>query len=73
MAAGIATANGIRATTPESLFKTGITDPNNYHPFAVAHDGRRFLILVRLKAQDLAPITMVLNWSEGLKQRVPRR
>jgi serine/threonine protein kinase/Tol biopolymer transport system component len=66
MAAGIETANGIHPTTPGSLFKTGITAPNNYHPFAVAHDGRRFLIPVRLNTQDFAPITVVLNWPAKL-------
>jgi hypothetical protein len=66
MAAGIETAHGIHATTPRSLFNTGITVPNDYHPFAVAHDGRRFLMPVRLNTQDFAPITVVLNWPAKL-------
>ena len=68
MAAGIETANGIHTATPGSLFKTGITVPNNYHPFAVAHDGRRFLIPVRLTTLDFAPITVVLNWPAKLRR-----
>jgi Tol biopolymer transport system component len=66
MAAEIETANGIHATTPGSLFKTGITGTRDYHPFAVAHDGRRFLMPVRLNTQNFAPITVVLNWPAKL-------
>jgi len=66
MAAEIETANTIRATTPRSLFKTDLTSIRNYHPFAVAHDGWRFLIPVRLDTQDFAPITVVLNWPAKL-------
>ena len=72
MAAGIETANGIHSTTPRSLFKTSLTIPNNYHTFAVAHDGRRFLLPVRLNTQDFASITVVLNWPAKLPSHARR-
>jgi hypothetical protein len=39
----------------------------------VTPDGQRFLINVPADDTPLSPITIVLNWQEELKQRVPTR
>ena len=46
MAAGIDTTKAFAATVPQPLFRTGLTNAGSFHPYAVAKDGRRFLIPV---------------------------
>ena len=59
---------------PELLFQTqvpaGVT-PNRTH-YVPSRDGRRFLVNMALDTVA-SPITVVLNWQEELKQRVPTR
>jgi hypothetical protein len=45
-----------------------------YRPYLydVTADGQRFVVNVRTAGEAL-PITVVLNWQEELKQRVPTR
>ena len=66
MAAGIDTTKAFAATVPHSLFRTGLTDPGTFHPYAVANGGNRFLIPVRREAPGSMPITVVLNWPATL-------
>ena len=57
---------------PEVLFEGPYLD-SGVGPFAgydVTPDGERFLMMKKATA-DEAPITIVLNWFEDLKQRVP--
>ena len=73
MSATIETSRGFAATLPARLFQTNLHHaPNNFNPYAVANDGR-FLIPVILNPQGPTPITVLLNWQEELKQRVPTR
>jgi serine/threonine protein kinase/Tol biopolymer transport system component len=66
MAAGIDTTTAFAATVPHMLFRTGLTEAGNFHPYAVAKDGQRFLIPVRREAPGSTPITVVLNWPATL-------
>jgi serine/threonine protein kinase len=38
------------------------------YPYSVSSDGARFLVNARVEATNLAPMTVVLNWQEGLKK-----
>ena len=61
------------AGAPKKLFHTGISDSfsssNNISGFAVAANGQRFLIDAPLGEQIPAPITVMLNWTAGLKRQ----
>ena len=73
-----ANASALEAGVPKELFETRYvnlvhTIGGNYHTFAVAPDGRRFLILRQATpSSDEAPpspIAVVLNWTAGIKGR----
>ena len=53
---------------PEPLFQTRVTG-NRTH-YVPSRDGQRFLVNEALDAVA-SPITVVVNWQEELKQRVP--
>ncbi|MHC4173217.1 MAG: protein kinase domain-containing protein [Planctomycetota bacterium] len=57
------------AGIPKALFEThiGLIRRN---PYLVTGDGQRFLIITPVE-QTTSPITVVLNWFEELKRRVP--
>jgi hypothetical protein len=40
--------------------------------YAVSSDGQRFLVIEPI-VEPAKPMTVVLNWQEELKQRVPTR
>ena len=61
MAAEVDTTKGFRAAVPTSLFPTNF-EQNNYRPYAVSRDGRRFLIPVRVDPSGPEPISVLLNW-----------
>ena len=57
---------------PQLLFVTQIKHSLIYPPqYDVSPDGQRFLINTLLEEEDAASITLVLNWFEELKERVP--
>ncbi len=66
----------LEAGVPKALFDTGYVDAGhpsgNYHAYAVSPDGRRFVIRGRASAvAEVAPpssITVVLNWTAGLRK-----
>jgi hypothetical protein len=70
----------VDAGAPVALFPTRLAAGGNISSagflaraqYAVAPDGR-FLMNVALGDPIASPITVVLNWSEELKQRVPTR
>jgi Tol biopolymer transport system component len=62
MAAGIYTTKKSVATIPQRLFQTGLTTCGNQRPYAVAKDGRKFLIPIPRDTVGATPITVVLNW-----------
>jgi hypothetical protein len=64
------------AGAPTRLFDTGYTSLNHpvtggggFHPYAPSADGQRFLIPIMAPhdAEPPAPITVVLNWTVGIK------
>ena len=74
MAVDIATQPGFSADKPRMLFEgqytpTAATIPN----YDVSPNGQRFLMLKPPEQTDVAPtqISVVLNWLEELKQKVP--
>jgi len=48
------------------LFQMSTTGTN--HRYAVSADGQRFLINSALEQATSGPITVVLNWTAGLKK-----
>jgi hypothetical protein len=41
--------------------------------FDVSRDGRRFLMLKPQRVYEPIPLSVIVNWTEELKQRVPTR
>ena len=63
MAAHVRPAATFQTSAPKALFKV----PSGVLPtWDVTPDGKRFLVLVRVQQNAPAPITVVLNWREGL-------
>jgi Tol biopolymer transport system component len=59
------------AGTPVPLFTTNLFEvsaPQSGFNYCVTGDGRRFLVNSSLGEQASSPVTVVLNWSEGLKR-----
>jgi hypothetical protein len=67
------TASLLEVAVPQPLFATRIKEPRGLPAihYDVSLDGRRFLINSEIEDADTAPITLVLNWFEELKERVP--
>ncbi len=61
MVAGIDPATGFRVKAPQSLFRTGIGQNQNNHPYVVTKDGQRFLV-ARNDDPNFSQMTVVLNW-----------
>jgi hypothetical protein len=64
----VETANGFVAKIPEPLFPTGLSLVTQ-RPYAVAHDGQRFLMPVPIDPRGVPPITVVLNWQMKLPKQ----
>jgi hypothetical protein len=71
-----------KAGTVHALFKTNpgfanhvnASGPTTDIPYDVTEDGQRFLFTERIaNGIQQIPISVVLNWQEELKQRVPTR
>ena len=57
---------------PQVLFVTQIKHLfSDFSQYDVSPDGKRFLINTLLEEEDATSITLVLNWFEELKERVP--
>jgi Tol biopolymer transport system component len=77
MAVPVTTEGRFEAGTPTALFATRL-DPigvpiSGRKQYVVSADGMRFLLNQPRPDAPPAPITVVLNWSEELKQHVPTR
>jgi len=70
MSVEVKAAPKFEATVPKALFQTRIfaVSAQFAHYYDVAPDGRRFLINSQLQETASAPITVVMNWREGLKK-----
>src|SRR5262249_50597850 len=59
---------------PRALFRSRTSEIAPFYVYDVAPDGQRFLFITPPdEATADQPITVVLNWTEELKQRVPTR
>ena len=59
----------INVGMPHVLFDTGIKPfPDWGKQYAVSPDGQRFLLLKPVAEAAPTPITVVLNWTAGLKK-----
>lgn len=64
----IRTSPKLETGLPRSLFEAPIGPSTNMHRYAVTPDGKRFLITTLGEETGSAPITVVLNWTAGLKR-----
>ncbi len=64
MAADITLGQDVQAGVPRALFPTPLLKATDRHTYAVARDGKRFLLRVPDQRQVSMPITLVLNWPE---------
>jgi serine/threonine protein kinase len=70
MAAGVAPGVGFEAASPTPLFRTeamNLDVAGTAIQYAVASDGQRFLVSSPVEGQRGEPISVVLNWTAGLK------
>jgi Tol biopolymer transport system component len=54
--------------TAKPLFTTGVLRYEAPNRFAVSGDGQRFLVNTTVQATSQTPITVVVNWTAGLKK-----
>jgi len=67
MAVGINAGSGFELTAPTALFATQVSAYNAPNRYVVSADGR---FLINCPAGDISrtPMTVVLNWHNGLKK-----
>jgi len=58
---------GIESASPQGLFQTRPL-PKSWNLYDVSADGQRFLLNVPLEWTSSAPITVLTNWTEKLKE-----
>jgi hypothetical protein len=58
---------GIESSPPQSLFQTRPV-PKTWNLYDVSPDGQRFLLNLPLEWTSSAPITVITNWTEKLKE-----
>ena len=68
----VSTAPNFKASLPRVLFEVPIyvsTAPTaSLHTWVVSADGKRFRVNVDMSANRAQPISVVLNWTAGLKK-----
>jgi hypothetical protein len=62
----LSTDGGIEADPPQLLFQTR-PFPETWNLFDVSNDGQHFLLNLPLEWTSAAPITVVSNWAEKLR------
>ena len=68
MSAQVKSESPFQTDVPRQLFQTNIRFAPAV-PYAVTRDGSRFLINTPAEANSPAPLTVVLNWTAGLKTK----
>ena len=68
MAVPIDGSGQLQAGAPQALFSTGARQSNFNQVYAVTKTGDRFLMNTFSNQKDESPITVVLNWTAGLKK-----
>jgi hypothetical protein len=53
---------------PQTLFQPGRLILNRGQAYAVTKDGGRFLVKVALQPSNVAPITVVVNWTAAIQK-----
>ena len=73
MAASIDLSDGVRVGTPQALFSAAAyeQDPFAIPMYDVAEDGR--FLMIREPGSAASQISVVLNWTRELLERVPLR
>ena len=82
MSVKVATSPTFEHGTPEELFKRTLVGASSYQgiyiPYHISRDGKRFLMLKQAEIPVEATntelpdkITIVLNWDQELKEKVP--
>jgi eukaryotic-like serine/threonine-protein kinase len=64
----LASQDGIEAGPPEMLFQTRPI-PKSWNLYDVTPDGQHFLVNIPLEWTGAAPITVLTNWTEKLRQQ----
>ena len=63
------TSARLEASQPKELFQTSAVDSrDSAGVYDVTADGKRFLIVSAQQESIVSPITVVLNWTAGLKK-----
>ena len=71
MAVPVRTGASFEAGAPVALFRTGtvvVSGPRATADYDVSADGQRFLITRSIVAENLLPLTAVVNWTQDLKR-----
>ena len=55
----------LELSSPKSLFVV----PEGFNSYDVTGDGERFLVSASIEGRDSKPLTVVLNWTEGLGEK----
>jgi Tol biopolymer transport system component len=74
-AVDVKTSDSFHAGLPHALFTTGSSGRarSGGGAYAATDDGKRFLVLVPEQRSNPTPLTVVVNWLEQVKARVPMR
>ena len=59
---------GFEAGAPKALFEMPPLFVNTTYRYDVSADGQRFLILTSVEESAQTPLTVVTNWTVGLKK-----
>jgi hypothetical protein len=75
IAVGLTRSGGIKASRPTELFRAPISPERrqNGTRYASSADGLRFLIPTAVGDPPQTTLTVIVNWSEELKQRLAMR
>ena len=69
MAVPINATGQLEGGVPQTLFQPGTPVlQTRGHPYAVTKDGGRFLVNVALQRSNVAPITVVVNWTAAIQK-----
>lgn len=68
MAVDVLAGAALEPGIPRRLFATPIVGGTNSDRYDPTPDGQRFLVLLPLPMPPPAPITVILNWTAGLKK-----
>ncbi len=68
MAVPIETGASLTVGVPQALFAAHFQPGPRRNGFLVSPDGQRFLLLSTLESTRATPISVVLNWTSGLRR-----